>query len=105
MPETPDTPPAESSGDVPEKDAAFGWRRAAELVKNIFRLERSVARLEAENRELRKRVEELQRSVDDHNGQLKAILASMNTTIRTSVESSAERIAIETVLRFLEAKK
>ncbi|WP_139112699.1 hypothetical protein [Hoeflea olei] len=105
MPETPSSPPSGPSGDVPEKDSAFGWRRAAELVKNILRLERSVSRLEEENRELRKRVEELQRSVDDHNGQLKALLASMNTTIRNSVETSAERIAIETVLRFLETKK
>jgi len=105
MTETPDTSGEGSSVEVPDKEAAFGWRRAAELVKNIFRLERSVVRLKEENRELRRRVEELQRSVDDHNGQLKAILGSLNTTLRTSVESSAERIAIETVLRFLEAKK
>ncbi len=102
-PENPSGDPAPS--DLPDKEAAFGWRRIAELVKNIFLLERSVQRLEAENRELRKRVEELQRSVDDHNGQLKAILASLDTTIKTSVESSAQRIAIDTVLRLLEAKK
>ena len=89
---------------VSKEDENFGWRRAAEFLKNILRLERSVSNLEGENIELRKRVEELQRSVDDHNGQLKAILATMNAAIENGVSSRAERIAIDTVVRLLGSK-
>lgn len=94
--EAPEKPPA------PGDDASFGWRRAAEFLKNILRLERAVSRLEDENRELRLRVEELQRAVDNHNGQLKAILSALNSTIENSVATRAERIAIDTVVRLLD---
>lgn len=87
------------------EETSFGWRRAAEFLRNVLRLERSVSRLETENETLQKRVDELQRAVDNHNGQLKAILASLNTAIDSSVESRAERIAIDTVLRLLDKRR
>lgn len=90
-------PPARASGEGSE----FGWRRAAEFLRNLMRLERAVVRLEEENKQLREKVDALQRAVDDHNGQLKAILATMTSTLSHSVEISAERAAIETVMRFL----
>lgn len=98
----PETSPKPAEG--PAEDSAFGWKRAAEFLKNILRLERSVTRLEEENERLRQRVEELQRAVDDHNGQLKAILSTLNSVIDHSVEARAERIAIDTVVRLLDKK-
>jgi len=87
-----------------EFEKTFGWRRAADFLKNIIRLERSYVRLEARNKELTARIDELQRAVDEHNGQLKAILSTMNSAISHSVEASAERIAMETISRILDVE-
>ncbi len=80
----------------------FSWRRAGEFLKNILSLERSYRSLKSDNEQLRRQVDELQRLVDDHNGQLKAILSTLNSTIANRIEASAEKAAVETVLRLLD---
>ncbi|MCR9122235.1 MAG: hypothetical protein NXH91_08165 [Phyllobacteriaceae bacterium] len=100
----------EEQGRSPEKDEPgasseqVSWRRFGEFFANILRLERTVARLEQDNRQLRNQVTALQRMVDDHNGQLKAILATLETSIASRIESAADRAAIDAVVRLLETR-
>lgn len=91
--------------DEPEASGQqVSWRRFGEFFANILRLERTVARLDQDNRRLRDQVTGLQRMVDDHNGQLKAILATLDTSIASRIENAADRAAIDAVVRLLESR-
>jgi hypothetical protein len=80
-----DQPPQQPSGS----DDSFSWRRIAEFIRNILEVERSIRSLRSENAELRAKVDELQRMVDDHNGQLKLI----SNFVKTSLDERVERRA------------
>lgn len=64
---SPPTTELESSG------WKLSWGRFLEFGKNILDLERSVASLKAENKELRKDLHELQRQVDRIAGKLEGV--------------------------------
>jgi predicted RNase H-like nuclease (RuvC/YqgF family) len=94
MPELPE--PSSSAGpDFPS------LQRIGEFLRTILRLERSFRELKAENAALRSKLDELQRIVDDHNGQLKQIGDFTRTAMENRVEARAEEVATRATERML----
>jgi hypothetical protein len=90
----------------PAKDISGGedtsaWRRVGEFLRNILEIERSIRGLRSENAELRARVDELQRMVDEHHGQLKLLSDFVKTSLDDRVERRAEDAAMRTLERFM----
>lgn len=82
-------------------DQSVSWRRIGEFVRNLLEIERSVRSLTAENRALRSKVDELQRMVDEHNGQLKLLSDFVRSSLDERVERRAEEAALRTLERFM----
>jgi predicted RNase H-like nuclease (RuvC/YqgF family) len=79
----------------------LSWGRFLEFGKNILDLERSVAALKSENRELRKELHELQRQVDRLAGKLEGISGFIAGSVEDKIDAKvveAETRAFERLL-------
>ncbi len=94
-------PPPESSTDAGKGWSLPSWQKIGEFVANVFQLERSVETLKGQNKQLQGEVSRLQRQVDEQAGQLKAIMALIDTTIRERTAVQAEQAAIRIVGQLL----
>ena len=90
--------PAQSEGHGQE---ILSWRRFAEFIRNVLRLERSVEALKKENAELDQRIGALQRQFDEQTGQLRVLLDFVNKALDERVESRAEEAAIRAFERMV----
>ena len=69
------------------------WGKIGEFVLSVVQIQRSVETLEKQNARLRDEIERLQRQVDEQGGQLRVLLAFVQTSLREQVETSAEKAA------------
>ena len=65
-------------------------RRAAEFVRNVIALERSVDRLQHETRDLHERVTKLQTQMAQHNVQLDLLVDLVKETLSERIDTRAE---------------
>lgn len=72
----------------------LSWGRFLEFGKNILDLERSVATLKAENKELRKDLHELQRQVDRIAGKLEGVSEFVAGSIEDKIDARVEKAEI-----------
>lgn len=94
----------EASGREPEEWKFPSWGRIGEFVANTLQIERSVASLKEENKQLRKELKELQRQVDEQAGKFEILSDFVRTAVHDQVDSRAEKAAVravETMLAFL----
>lgn len=74
-------PPSEIGSEAPS------WRRVGQFVRNLLTLESSVERLRADNRDLKQRLDALQRQVDGQAGQLATIMEFIRGAFDDRIES------------------
>jgi len=80
---------------------APSWKKVGEFVTGIFQLQRSVERLQKQNDALQSEVARLQRITDDHSGQLKTIMALIESTVNERAAQRAETAAMRMVQQLL----
>lgn len=73
------------------------WKRVGEFVANVLQLERSVASLKDENRQLREELTKLQRQLDEQGGRLEILTDFVRTAVHEQVDARAEKAAIRAV--------
>lgn len=77
------------------------WKKIGEFLLNILQLERSVTRLQQENRELNERLLALQRQVDEQAGELKVLVGFVQTSLRDQIDTRAERAVVNVLERLI----
>lgn len=82
-------------------DWKLSWRRFLEFGKNILDLERSVASLKAENKELRGNLRDLQRQVDKLSGEMKAVSQCIRGAMADKIDTKVEKAEIRAFERLL----
>lgn len=65
-------------------------RRLAEFVRNVFALERSVSRLQEDNRDLHERMARLQTQMAQNSAQLDLLVDWVKETLSERIDSRAE---------------
>lgn len=79
----------------------LSWGRFLEFGKNILDLERSVAALKAENKDLRKDLHDLQRQVDRLAGELQGVSKFIAGSIEDKIDAKVEKAEIRAFERLL----
>jgi predicted RNase H-like nuclease (RuvC/YqgF family) len=90
----------------PQKESGTGewklsWGRFLEFGKNILDLERSVASLKAENKELRRDLHDLQRQVDRLAGELQGVSKFIAGSIEDKIDAKVEKAEMRAFERLL----
>ncbi|MEM9734916.1 MAG: hypothetical protein AAF903_15760 [Pseudomonadota bacterium] len=86
-------------------DNRFSWKRLVGFIRNVVRLEAEIQDLRQQNSNLERRIEELQRIVNNHEGQLKVLLTAMNSTTERAVKAEAQELAAAQILRLMQAEQ
>jgi uncharacterized protein YlxW (UPF0749 family) len=94
-------PSQQSEPPSEENKPSLSWKKAVELVLGVFQLQRSVERLQKDNERLQAEVRRLQRLSDEHSGQLKAIMALIESTVNERAVRNAENAAARVVQQLL----
>jgi len=91
--------PPETSWPTPS------WKKISEFVSGVFQLQRSVERLKEQNKALQAEVARLQRISDDHSGQLKTIIALIESTVNDRAVQRAEEAALRMVQQMMSLRQ
>ena len=87
--------PGEEPPTKPQKTRHLPtWGRIGEFVLNILKLEGNVEALQKDNKELDKRVQALQRQLDEQAGKLEILSDFVTKALEDRVRSQAEEAAI-----------
>jgi hypothetical protein len=99
---TPGNEPVPPAGSPDSPSQLPSLRRIGEFLRNVLDLERLVRRTDDRVGKLEEELRQLQRQVDDHGGQLKALTAFV-ANAADKAESRSEETALRTVERYLQA--
>lgn len=80
-----------------EEEGPFSLRKVGEFFLRVWDLQRDTKDLKEQCARLQAQVDAQQRIIDEHNGQLKVIL----TTLDRGIENRIQSVAEETVIRAL----
>lgn len=79
----------------------FSWRRFLDFAKNILDMERSIASLTAENKEIRKELRDFQRQLDEMNGEVKSLSKFVSGAIDDKIDAKVNNAEIRAFERLL----
>lgn len=92
-------------GSRDENDAGaewrFSWKRFLDYARNLFDLERSIASLKAENKEVRKELQDIQRQLGAVNGEVKALSKFVSGAIDDKIDANVQNAEIRAFERLL----
>lgn len=93
--------PKSEAADNKKEISLPSWKKIGEFLLNVLQLERSVTRLQRENKALDERLLALQRQVDEQAGELKILVGFVQTSLRDQIDARAERAVVNVLERLM----